>query len=120
MAASCIDITLRLLGSPMRGTAQPQFSSGDFVTILHQDDLLDAQYLSSIEAALMRFPHAGHGYSACRYIDCARERNAAYRCRIQPSRNCWMGKITPIDISTACFQISTFIAVRVSPRRGNC
>jgi len=46
-----------------------QFCNGDFVTILHQDDLLDSQYLASVESARIRFPNAEHIYAACRYID---------------------------------------------------
>ena len=45
------------------------WSTGDFVTVLHQDDLLDRDYLESIEAAAQRYPQAGHLYAACRYID---------------------------------------------------
>lgn len=44
-------------------------SSGDFVTILHQDDVLDSGYLTSVELALKRFPEVRHVYAACRYID---------------------------------------------------
>lgn len=46
-------------------------ASGDFVTILHQDDLLDPGYLARIEEALRRYPHVRHLYAACRYIDAA-------------------------------------------------
>lgn len=44
-------------------------ASGDFVTILHQDDLLHPSYLQSIHAALARFPEVRHLYTACNYID---------------------------------------------------
>jgi glycosyltransferase involved in cell wall biosynthesis len=45
------------------------FSSSEFVTILHQDDLLDGDYLANVQHALTRYPKAQHVYSACRYID---------------------------------------------------
>lgn len=44
-------------------------ASGEFVTILHQDDLLDPGYLACVEPALKRFPEVRHVYAACRYID---------------------------------------------------
>lgn len=44
-------------------------ATGDFVTILHQDDLLDPGYLARIEEALGRYPRVRHLYAACRYID---------------------------------------------------
>lgn len=44
-------------------------ASGEFVTILHQDDLLHPTYLQSIHAALVRFPEVRHLYTACNYID---------------------------------------------------
>ncbi|HAM52392.1 MAG TPA: hypothetical protein DCP92_17480 [Nitrospiraceae bacterium] len=46
-----------------------ELASGDFVTILHQDDLLHPEYLEHIEKALRRFPSIKHFYSACNYID---------------------------------------------------
>jgi glycosyltransferase involved in cell wall biosynthesis len=46
-----------------------RFSNGDFVTILHQDDLLDPDYLETVEQALMQYPRVGHLYVPCRYID---------------------------------------------------
>lgn len=46
-----------------------KFASGDFVTILHQDDLLHPSYLKVIEAALDRYPHVQHLYTSCFYID---------------------------------------------------
>jgi hypothetical protein len=39
------------------------------VSILHQDDLLDPNYLGTIEVGLKRFPRARHAFAACRYID---------------------------------------------------
>jgi|WetSurSiteA1Bulk_404760.scaffolds.fasta_scaffold28865_2 glycosyltransferase involved in cell wall biosynthesis len=44
-------------------------ASGDFVTILHHDDLLHPDYLEQIEKAVMRFPKVKHFYTACNYID---------------------------------------------------
>lgn len=44
-------------------------ASGDFVAILHQDDLLHPDYLLHIEKALRRFPSVRHCYSACNYIN---------------------------------------------------
>ncbi|HTR80004.1 MAG TPA: glycosyltransferase [Bacteroidota bacterium] len=41
----------------------------DFVTILHQDDLLDPGYLYHIERALEMYPKSEHAYSGYRYID---------------------------------------------------
>ena len=44
-------------------------ASGDFVTILHQDDILYPEYLKHIENALKSFPSVKHFYAACDYID---------------------------------------------------
>jgi glycosyltransferase involved in cell wall biosynthesis len=44
-------------------------ATGDFVTLLHQDDLLHPEYLAVVEQALGRFPGVKHVYSACDYID---------------------------------------------------
>lgn len=44
-------------------------ATGDYVTILHQDDLLDPDYLRHIEQALELYPQTQHLYAACRYID---------------------------------------------------
>lgn len=44
-------------------------AGGDFVTILHQDDLLHPEYLMHIEKAVVRYPNVRHFYAACRYID---------------------------------------------------
>jgi Glycosyltransferases involved in cell wall biogenesis len=46
-----------------------QRATGDFVTILHQDDLLHPEYLAHIEAALGNFPQVRHFYTAYNYID---------------------------------------------------
>jgi glycosyltransferase involved in cell wall biosynthesis len=48
-------------------------STGDFVSILHHDDLLDHDYLGSVETALTKFPGARHAFTACRYINAAGE-----------------------------------------------
>lgn len=42
---------------------------GDFVAILHQDDLLHPDYLDHIEKAVSRYPGVRHLYTACKYID---------------------------------------------------
>ena len=44
-------------------------SRSDFVTILHQDDLLDADYLYHIEQALIASPACKHIYSGYYYIN---------------------------------------------------
>lgn len=44
-------------------------ATGDFVTILHQDDLLHPEYLKNVEKAAKKFPKARHFYSACNYVD---------------------------------------------------
>jgi glycosyltransferase involved in cell wall biosynthesis len=44
-------------------------ASGDFVTILHQDDLLHPDYLDHMENAVLRYPGIRHLYAACDYID---------------------------------------------------
>lgn len=44
-------------------------ATGDFVTILHQDDLLHPHCLSHMQDALNRYPHVRHIYTACNYID---------------------------------------------------
>jgi len=44
-------------------------AGSDFVTILHQDDLLHPEYLYHIEKALLSYPVARHLYAACSYID---------------------------------------------------
>jgi glycosyltransferase involved in cell wall biosynthesis len=46
-----------------------ELASGDFVTILHQDDVLHPDYLKHIEKAIVHFPKAKHFYSACNYIN---------------------------------------------------
>lgn len=44
-------------------------ATGDFVTILHQDDLLDPEYLAQVARALTTFSGVRHVFSTCRYID---------------------------------------------------
>jgi glycosyltransferase involved in cell wall biosynthesis len=44
-------------------------ATGDFVTILHQDDILYQEYLEHIEKAVRKYPHVRHFYAACNYID---------------------------------------------------
>ena len=46
-----------------------QRATGDFVTILHQDDLLHSEYLENIEKGLIKYLHVRHIYAACNYID---------------------------------------------------
>jgi len=46
-----------------------QHATGDYVVILHQDDLLDPNYLEAMGMCLDRFPGVRHLYTACRYID---------------------------------------------------
>lgn len=46
-----------------------QKATGDFVTILHQDDLLYSEYLENIEKGLKKYLHVRHIYAACNYID---------------------------------------------------
>lgn len=68
-----------------------QYASGDFVTILHQDDLLDPCYLEMVERAITLYPAVEHVYSGCNYIDGAgkviRSTNTASREPI-----CYTGK----------------------------
>jgi glycosyltransferase involved in cell wall biosynthesis len=44
-------------------------ATGDFVIILHQDDLLHPEYLERVEQAIELFPGTKHFYAACNYID---------------------------------------------------
>jgi glycosyltransferase involved in cell wall biosynthesis len=46
-----------------------QLARSDFVTILHQDDLLEPEYLSHIERALLSSPRCQHIYCGYYYID---------------------------------------------------
>jgi glycosyltransferase involved in cell wall biosynthesis len=44
-------------------------ATGNFVTILHQDDLLHPEYLEHIMNGVFQYPSVRHFYSACNYID---------------------------------------------------
>jgi glycosyltransferase involved in cell wall biosynthesis len=44
-------------------------ASGDFVTILHQDDLLHPEYIETMEKALITHPQVRHLYTGCNYLD---------------------------------------------------
>ncbi len=46
-----------------------QRTSGEYVSILHQDDMLHPEYLRHIERALKLFPRAEHLYTGCNYVD---------------------------------------------------
>ena len=46
----------------------------EYVTILHQDDILDPRYLAAAEKALSMHPSCQHLYSGCYYIDAAGSR----------------------------------------------
>lgn len=46
-----------------------RLSSGDFVVLLHQDDLLAQTYLWHVGNAVERFPRARHVYTGCSYIN---------------------------------------------------
>ncbi|PKN38349.1 MAG: hypothetical protein CVU62_05715 [Deltaproteobacteria bacterium HGW-Deltaproteobacteria-2] len=44
-------------------------ATGDYITIIHQDDLLHPEYIERVEKALLQFPNIGHFFTACNYID---------------------------------------------------
>lgn len=44
-------------------------ATSDYVTILHQDDLLHPEYIERIEQALLQYSNIGHFFTACNYID---------------------------------------------------
>lgn len=46
-----------------------ELAAGDFVTLLHQDDILHPDYLKHIEKTVEKFSKVKHFYSACNYID---------------------------------------------------
>jgi len=46
-----------------------RLASGDFVVLLHQDDLLAQTYLWHVGNAVKRFPRARHVYTGCSYIN---------------------------------------------------
>ena len=43
--------------------------SSDYISILHQDDLLEPDFLFHVEKGLLKHPEAGHLYCKCDYID---------------------------------------------------
>lgn len=45
------------------------FASGDFISILHQDDLLSPKFLEEIEKAINQHPDVKHFFVPCKYID---------------------------------------------------
>jgi len=69
-----------------------KYATGDYVTILHQDDLLLPYYLDAIESVLNRYPGVRHLYTACDYID---EHGAVIRV---PSQ---LGSAEPVKYSGA-------------------
>ena len=44
-------------------------ATGDYIAILHQDDLLDPTFLEEIEKASEQHPDVKHFFAPCRYID---------------------------------------------------
>jgi glycosyltransferase involved in cell wall biosynthesis len=46
-----------------------ELASGDFVTILHQDDLLHQDYLNHVEKVTGLYPNVRHIYTGCHYIN---------------------------------------------------
>lgn len=46
-----------------------EYASGEYVSILHQDDLLSPDFLLEIEAGLLKYPKAKHIFVPCNYID---------------------------------------------------
>ena len=44
-------------------------ATGDYVSILHQDDLLHPDFLKEAENALIQHPHVMHLFAVCNYID---------------------------------------------------
>lgn len=53
-------------------------ASGDYVSILHQDDVLYPHFLGEIESALLRYPDVRHLFAVCDYIDERSVRTAAF------------------------------------------
>lgn len=45
------------------------YATGDFISILHQDDILDLKFLEEIEKAINLFPDVKHFFTPCYYID---------------------------------------------------
>jgi len=76
-----------------------EYAVGEYVTILHQDDLLHPGYLDSIEKSLDRFPSVQHQYAACNNVDEFDNVTPGNRLsRILCSRPCIKARITPIII----------------------
>lgn len=46
-----------------------RLAKGEYITILHQDDLLDADFLAEIDRAIEVNPDVLHFFAPCRYID---------------------------------------------------
>lgn len=44
-------------------------ASGDFVSILHQDDILHPDFLLKAEEVLQKYPQVNHFFASCNYID---------------------------------------------------
>ncbi len=51
-----------------------QYSRSDYVSVLHQDDLLDEHYLMRAEEAFRQYPNAQHLYCGYHYIDAVGKR----------------------------------------------
>lgn len=45
------------------------YATGDFISILHQDDILDSKFLEEIEKAINICPDVKHFFTPCYYID---------------------------------------------------
>lgn len=67
---------------------------GEFMTILGQDDLLDANYLAVMDALIRRFPDAGLFHSHFRFID--RGGKVMRACGPLPERETAAGYITAL------------------------
>jgi len=46
-----------------------RLATGDYISILHQDDLLSPNFLERMDAALQLYPQVSHLYSSCYYIN---------------------------------------------------
>jgi len=53
-----------------------RYATSEFVAILHQDDLLDSEYLLRIEESMKLFPDCRHFYTGYYYIDAGGHRTA--------------------------------------------
>lgn len=45
------------------------FATGDFISILHQDDLLEPEFIKNFKNAYQKYPHVRHFFVPCNYID---------------------------------------------------